>query len=104
MSAAILETWVVGEVLKSYWNAGRPAPTWFYRDTQKREIDLLIHLDGTLYPIEIKKTANPRLDDVRAFQHLKGLGLPVGPGALLCLVPEPMPIDLEVTAWPLGAL
>lgn len=104
MSGAMLETWAVGEVLKSYWNAGLPAPAWFYRDTAKHEIDLLIHMDGILYPVEIKKTARPRPDDVRAFQHLKALGLPVGPGALLCLVPESMPIDRDNSAWPVGSI
>ncbi len=104
MSGAILETWVLAELLKTYWNAGRPAPFWFYRDQQGREIDVVIHKDGVLYPVEIKKTANPRSDDVRAFQHLKALGQPVGLGALLCLVPEPTPVDRNVTAWPVGSI
>jgi predicted AAA+ superfamily ATPase len=42
-------------MIKSYQNAGREPPMYFYRDTGKHEIDIVIYQDGTLYPIEIKK-------------------------------------------------
>ena len=42
MSGAILETWILGELLKSYWHNGRQAPFYFYRDRDQKEIDLLI--------------------------------------------------------------
>ena len=32
-------------------------PFYYYRDRDGKEIDLLILRDGTLYPLEIKKTA-----------------------------------------------
>jgi hypothetical protein len=39
MSGAILETWVIGELLKSYWHNGRQAPFFYYRvKTKKRSI------------------------------------------------------------------
>jgi uncharacterized protein len=48
-------------VIRSYWHAGRQAPIFYYRDKDQKEIDLLIVRDGTLYPIEVKKTtARPR--------------------------------------------
>ncbi len=55
MSGAFLETWVVSEVIKSWWHNGKRAPLYYYRDKDTNEVDLLIHQDGTLYPIEIKK-------------------------------------------------
>ena len=59
MSGAIFETFVVNEIIKSYKNAGREPNIYYYRDKDKREIDVIIERNGKLYPIEIKKTANP---------------------------------------------
>ena len=52
MSGPILETWIVAELLKSYWHAGRRAPFYYYRDKDQREIDLLIVQDGFLRSID----------------------------------------------------
>lgn len=103
-SGAILETWVLGEVLKSYWHHGRRAPLYFYRDRDQKEVDLLIVQDGTAYPVEIKKTAAPRPQDVRHFGALARLGLPLGPGALLCLTDQALPLTATVQAVPVGAV
>lgn len=107
MAGAILETWVVAEVLKSYWHNGRRAPVFFYRDKDKKEIDLLIHQDGTLYPIEIKKAAQPSREAVRHFAVLEGLaasGYRTGPGALVCLAPARLPLTPSVSVVPVGHL
>lgn len=103
-SGAVLETWVLGELLKSYWHHGRRAPFYFYRDKDRKEVDLLIVQDGIAYPVEIKKTAAPRPDDVRHFRALERLGLPVGPGALLCLTAQAVPLTATVQAVPVGTV
>ena len=59
MSEAILETWIVVELLKSYLHNGLGAPFYYYRDKDQKEIDLVIVRDGTVYPLEVKKTASP---------------------------------------------
>lgn len=107
MNGAILETWVVAEILKSYWHNGLRAPLYFYRDKDRKEIDLLIQRDQTLYPIEIKKTAQPSREAVRHFSVLANLGpsgLKVGPGALICLADTRLPLTKEVTVVPVGSL
>ena len=86
MSGAFFESWVVGELLKSFWHAARTPQLFYYRDRDQREIDVLFMQDGVTYPLEIKKTASPKPDDVRHFQALERLGLRVGPGALVCRV------------------
>jgi hypothetical protein len=48
MSGAILETFVVGELIKSYWHNGRSVNLFFYRDRDGKEIDLLIEQDNKL--------------------------------------------------------
>jgi len=104
MSGAILETWVLGELLRSYWHNGRRAPFYYYRDKDQKEVDLLIVQDGTVYPVDIKKSASPKPDDARHFAALVRLGLPVGPGAVLCLAPQALPLAETVQAVPAWAL
>lgn len=104
MSGAILESWAVAEVIRSYWHAGRQAPIFFYRDKELREIDLVIFRDGTLYPIEIKKTTAPTKKDIRNFSVLDHLDVPRGPGAVLCLTESPMPITETVWAIPVSTI
>lgn len=104
MSGAILETWAIAEVIKSYWHAGRQAPIYYYRDKDKKEIDLLIFRDGTIYPIEIKKTTAPAKRDIHHFSVLDKLGIPRGPGAVLCLTESPIPITETVWAVPVSEI
>jgi predicted AAA+ superfamily ATPase len=104
MSGAMLETWAVAEILKSYWHNGKEAPLYFYRDTDQKEIDLLIESDDVIYPIEIKKTATPSTQASKAFVAATYLGKTVGPGAVLCLAPRDVPLSASVTAIPMGYL
>ena len=43
MDGAFFETYVVTEIVKSYYNAGKPVDLFYYRDTDKKEIDLLCY-------------------------------------------------------------
>ncbi|MEY4591345.1 MAG: hypothetical protein RIR18_240 [Pseudomonadota bacterium] len=104
MSGAILETWVVSEILKSYWHNGLEAPLYFYRDTDQQEIDLLIESGDTLFPIEIKKTASPSQNAKRHFPAIAKLGKTVGAGAVICMVERDIPLSRDVTAIPLSYL
>jgi len=104
MSGPILETWVVTELLKSYWHNGRRPPFYFYRDKDLREIDLLLVQDGVVYPLEIKKTASPSRQDVRHFTTLEKLGLTMGPGGVICLVEQSLPLTGTMQSIPAWAI
>jgi len=104
MSGAILETWVIAEILKSYLHNGRRAPFYYCRDKDKKEIDLLIIQDGTIYPIEIKKTASPKKDDVRHFSTLEKLKMPIGPGGVVCLSEHSIPLTESAYSIPISVL
>lgn len=104
MSGAILETWAVAEILKSYWHNGKEAPLYFYRDTEQKEIDLLIETDDVIYPVEIKKTATPSTQASKVFGAAEHLGKKVGSGVVLCLVPRDVPLSPSVTAIPMAYL
>ena len=104
MSGALLETWAVSEILKSYWHNGREAPLFFYRDADQQEIDLIVESADALYPIEIKKTASPSHNAKRHFTVLDKLNKPVGPGGVICFVERDIPLSRDVTAIPLAYL
>jgi predicted AAA+ superfamily ATPase len=104
MSGAMLETWVVAEILKSYWHNGRRAPIYYYRDKDKKEIDILIVQDGIIHPLEIKKTASPQKDVVRHFALLNKLKMPSGPGGVICLSEKSLPLTESTYSIPLSAL
>jgi predicted AAA+ superfamily ATPase len=69
-SGHMLETYVFAEVLKSYLHNGDKPNIFFYRNTDQKEIDFIIEKDMTLYPIEVKKTANPNIEDCKSFKTL----------------------------------
>lgn len=104
MGGAMLETFVVGEMLKRCWNIGHVPRFYFYRDKTGAEIDLLIEHDGILDPIEIKKSTNPMPSDIKAFQKVKGLGIELGNGAVICPAEKALPLTDGVVVFPVGAL
>ena len=93
MSGAFFETYVVSEIIKSYYNAGKRPPIFYYRDTDNKEIDLVIEQDNTLYPIEIKKSGSPKRDAIRHFSILEKTGKRIGTGNVICLCSDIIPID-----------
>lgn len=104
MSGAILETWILAELLKSYWHNGRRAPFYYYRDKDQLEVDLIIIQDGTVYPLEFKKTASPSRNDVRHFRVLERLNMPVGPGGVICLCEQSLPLTPATRSIPVHAI
>ena len=87
MAGAFFESFVVSEIIKSYYNKGiLEPPLYFYRDKDMNEIDLLIEDGGMLYPIEMKKHADPQKRDMDAFAVLDKIpGVQRGPGGVVCL-------------------
>jgi len=104
MNGALFETYAVTEIIKSYWHQGRQAPVYFYRDKEKREIDVLIEENGTLYPVEIKKTASPGSKDIRNFALLQKQKAKIGHGAVICLAQRRLPLTREAHSVPIGEL
>jgi predicted AAA+ superfamily ATPase len=100
MSGAFFETYAVSEILKSYCNAGKRPPVYYYRDTDGKKIDLLIEKNGTLYPIEIKKSANPGRKAVKNFSVIEKTGRIRGEGGVVCLYHDVAPIDKNNWIFP----
>jgi predicted AAA+ superfamily ATPase len=102
MSGALLETYAVSEILKSYQNAGKEPFIYYYRDKDAKEIDLIIEGDGRLCPIEIKKTSTPERKLLKTFKVIDKSPLKLGPGAVLCMAEKLGAFDSEnliVPVW-----
>jgi predicted AAA+ superfamily ATPase len=106
MAGAFFETYVVCEVLKSYYNKGRlDPPLYYYRDKDKREIDLLIIENGKMHPIEIKKAGIGRPTDILAFKVIDSLeGAIRGSGGVVCLAESLQPLRGDDVMIPVGYL
>lgn len=94
-NGAIFETYIISEIIKSYTNNGKDPRTrlYYYRDTNQKEIDLLVFYDNTVYPVEIKKSANPGKVAVKNFEIVKKFGVSIGNGIVLCMTENIMAID-----------
>lgn len=98
----IFETFVFTEILKSYYNDGiiNP-PLYYYRDKDKNEVDLIIENGGTLHLVEIKTTSDPTKKMVEVFRYVENIpNKKIGPGAVICMAKEHMPLTENVWIHP----
>lgn len=114
MSGAFFESYIFSEIYKSYINAGKEPPLYYYRDKDKKEIDILIYQNGTIYPIEVKKAVSPGkeaiknfkvlapISDSSLFNGIEALKTNIGTGAVICMANDLLPINENnwyVPAW-----
>ena len=95
LNGAILENYVVAELLKTYHNNAKECLLWYYRDKEMHEINMIIESDGMLHPLEIKRSVNPGSGLTGAFDILNKGSVPKGKGAVLCMRPTLSAVDAE---------
>lgn len=102
MAGSIYETFIVSEILKSYYNAGKEPDLYFFRNTDGQEVDLLFYRDGKLYPIEIKKTSSPNVKDAKHFGTLSTFfpSLEVSEGGIICNAEDLLPLGQNLKIIP----
>lgn len=92
MSAEFFETWVIGEVYKSFANSGQKAQLYYYRNFNGKEVELLILHNGVLYPCVISKSAQMQKMYKRFNIIEAAFGgctvVKTATGSVICLVPE----------------
>lgn len=103
MNGAFFETYVISEIIKSFYNAGLSPNLYYYRDIDKKEIDLIIEKGDKLYPIEIKKAKVPK-DADKNFSALNIFKKTVEPGIVLCLTDELVPYNRASWLCPIEAI
>lgn len=106
LQGRLIETWGINEVLKTCaaWPQ-RPA-FYHYRSARGAEVDLILEMNGWLYPIEIKAKSHPSSKDTSGIRSFR-TAFPneqIAEGLLVCGVEEPMRIAPDVTAVPWHSL
>jgi len=98
----IFETFIISEIVKSYLNAGiiNP-PLYFYRDKDKKEIDLIIEEAEKIYPIEIKMSASPNKEMAKNFSVLKRkIDKEIGTGIIICQYDNKVYLSEDILVLP----
>jgi hypothetical protein len=98
----LIETWVVTEMIKAVqaWHA--PPGFYHYRSRGGAEVDLVLELDGRLFPIEIKATSHPSPRDTLGLRSFRNTfpNERIAPGLLVCAVASPQWLSSDVLAFP----
>lgn len=116
LAGNLFETFVVSEILKSFANSGQDYRMFvsYYRGKDKirrqkdgtrtereAEIDLLIEQGDTIYPVEIKMSANPKLSMTDAFDVIgKIKGKKRGIGTIVCMYESVLWLNETTVALP----
>ena len=103
-SGHYLENYVVSEMLRNSSYGDKKVNLNFYRDTNQKEIDLVLEMDGQLHPFEIKCAASPDSKAIRAFSLLAKSGKEIGPGGIICMAAKPFPINADNNLIPVNLL
>lgn len=105
MSGAFFETFVVSEIVKSFYNAGKETEgsLFYYRDIDQKEVDLLYMMNDCIYPIEIKKNDAPT-KPTKNFKVLEKYGKEIKPGLIISSCDKILPINDKAYSFPIYLL
>ena len=105
MSGAFYETYVVSEIIKSYYNANSlfSLPIYYYRDRDQKEVDLIVENIEGIYPIEIKKGVNP-VSYKKNFSFLNKYNKPILKGLVIDSCEKIMPINETIYYCPISLI
>jgi uncharacterized protein len=105
LGGAIMETAVLGEIVKTLTHRGIDPQVFFWRTSTGTEVDIVVETGGKLLPIEVKLSATPHPSmaaGIRTFREDYGdkslPGYVVHPGDIR------LPLGSQVTALPFAAL
>jgi predicted AAA+ superfamily ATPase len=106
VAGGLFETFVVMELIKQATWSARPVEVFFYRDTEKREVDLVIEsASGDVAAIEAKSAAVVTASDARGLRLLRDkLGQLFKTGVVVYSGEHTLPIDDRIWALPISGL
>ncbi len=104
MGGAFFEGFIISETNKILTAKNSNASLSFFRSNDQTEIDLIIEKDGTIWPIEIKKSSTPTVkftESLIKFRALHHQSQKVGTPKLVCTIDEKraMPHHVEALPW-----
>ncbi len=97
MAGQIFETFVISEILKSYYNAGKKPNMYYFRNTDAQEIDLILYENGKIYPVEIKSSTRADVKKIKGFKVLSTYfpNIEISSGGIICNEEDLMPLGNE---------
>ncbi|MDD5933627.1 MAG: ATP-binding protein [bacterium] len=103
-AGAFYETYVVSEIIKSYYNNYQNVDNiYYYRDKNQYEVDLIIESFDSIYPIEIKKGINP-VSKNKKFSVLNKFKKTINIGLVIDSSDKVFPINDEVYYCPIDLI
>ena len=105
MNGAFYETYVVSEIIKSYYNSNQQMNLnlYYYRDRDQKEVDLIIESIEGIYTLEIKKGINP-VNSKKNFDFLKKYGKNILTGLVIDSCEKIFPINEKVYYCPISLI
>lgn len=105
MAGSILETWVYGQLIRSFNHNGKRPQLYFFRDAKgTAEVDFLLVQDGGIYPMEVKRSSNPDAADLRHARKIPTGPLELRPGIVFCTAEQPYTLADGIRAFPISLL
>ena len=98
LSERLFQNFVIMELRKSWVHNGKRADFYFYRDSNFKEIDLVIKNGNVYNPVAISTAETPEPSLIRAFKSINRGNVVMGPGSVICLTNEPHYIRSGVVA------
>jgi len=90
MCGAYFENFCINQITKKFVNSSNQANIFYYRDTDQKEIDIVLETHAGLTPIEIKLSSNPHIGDVAKFEVLSKFKKKILEGAIICTIDKPL--------------
>jgi hypothetical protein len=102
LHGALFETYVAMEIQKTLQAWPMPPNLYHFRSYGGAEVDLILELDGTLFPIEFKAKSNPSRNDGRGIGAFRECFTAerIGPGLIICAVDRPRRLAENLFAVP----
>ena len=94
-SGHYFENFVVIQLLKNYAYAKNNANLTYYRDSNGKEIDVLVENGRLIHSLEIKKAATPDKRSIKNFNAIEKAALERGTGGIVCMCENVHPIDSD---------
>lgn len=106
LAGSLLETFVVMEVVKQATWSTTPVEVFFYRDSEQREVDLVIESSsGDVVAIEVKSATSFQPSDTRGLRLLRDrLDTRFKAGVLIYTGEHTLPVGERIWAMPVSGL
>ncbi len=104
LSGGFVETYIINEIRKSYFNNGKNPNFYYYRDSKMNEIDLIILEEGLLHRVECKSGIAFNMSAVGGFKCVENTRYSLGTSGIICNTDVVYPLSEGIYAFPLAGI